>query len=187
MNASKIAACVITTATVAITAPEIATAAPYCAADFCATLVDSPARDILSRTVTFRVEGKGIRNVELVPQYNYSPIVATFNTSPDGTFATLQLDTTQMVDQRMPPVRILAFDRPAGDATAHEILAMPVRTFYIRNTSSACAQFDTINHTSDGFPALLSGEQTTPHFCDPAFWAGGKQPTDCECALYQNP
>jgi len=178
----KIIAAAIATASVIGSAG----ATDYCASDFCATLVESPARDILSSVVTFRIEGKGIRNAELVPQFNYAPIFATFTPSGDGTSATLEWDTRTMQDQRISPLRILVFDKPAGDATAHQITAMPARVFYVRNSNSACVGYDTINHTSNGSPALLDGSPTTKTFCDPGTWSNGVAPPDCECALHES-
>jgi hypothetical protein len=86
----------------------------------------------LSGTVRLEVSGIGMRNVELLPENGYTPRLASFNVSDDGTFAYLDLDTKQIQNGGI-ELRISAFDKPAGAPDAREIVAMPVRTWLLGN------------------------------------------------------
>lgn len=86
----------------------------------------------VSGTVTLEVKGANIANVELLPADGYLPRYAVFIVSDDKTSATATFDTTKFPDGAL-VVRISAFDTPAGSATATEIIAMPARTWNIKN------------------------------------------------------
>lgn len=72
-------------------------------------------------------------NVELLPPNAYTPRYGIFAVSPDGTVATFAVDTRKMPNGEMFPVRIAAFDKPAGAPGAIETTAMPMRRWIVRN------------------------------------------------------
>jgi hypothetical protein len=82
--------------------------------------------------VRLEVSGTGMQNVELLPESAYLPKLASFNVSADGTSAYLDLDTKQIPDGGI-KLRIVAFDQPAGTPNAGEVVAMPTRTWLIKN------------------------------------------------------
>lgn len=92
----------------------------------------------LVKTVTLRVTGTSLFNVELLPAAGYAPLYGRFTIAPDHTSATLQFDTSALPDGDY-QFRIAAFDGLAGDPTAHEVTAMSARTWTLLNYSKACA------------------------------------------------
>lgn len=93
-----------------------------------------PANDAtMSGIVRMEVHGQGIQNVELLPATGYAPRIGVFNISADRTSAWLDFDTRMQPDGTV-NVRISAFDRPAGQAGAQEVVVMPARRWTVRNT-----------------------------------------------------
>lgn len=100
---------------------------------FAATVTQAPEdTSILSGTIRLEVQGGNIRNVELLPENGYAPRLAPFFVSDDGTLAYLDLDT-RVIPNGGIKLRISAFDAPTGAAGAREVIAMPTRTWLIRN------------------------------------------------------
>mgnify|MGYP003575377924 CR=1 FL=1 len=147
-----------------------------------------PHGSSLSGIVRLEVRGSGIENVELLPVSGYLPRLGLFNISADRTFAWLDLDTTALPDSRLQPMRVSAFNRPAGAPGAQEIIAMPARTWFVRNHggNSQCIAYATINQLPDQRPALLDGKPAPILFCEPSHWPNGVMPQDCECVLFGN-
>ncbi|WP_192804889.1 DUF3466 family protein [Noviherbaspirillum aerium] len=71
-------------------------------------------------------------NVELLPANGYAPRLGVFSISEDGTVAWLDLDSTTLPNGLI-NARVSAFDLPAGQAGATEVVAMPARTWNISN------------------------------------------------------
>lgn len=82
--------------------------------------------------VTVEVQGTGIKNVELLPAGGYTPIIANFVESFDGTFAFLDVDTSTLPAGPM-DVRVSAFDTPPGQSGAREIVVMHARQWIVRH------------------------------------------------------
>lgn len=88
--------------------------------------------ETVSGITRLEVRGKGLQNVELLPVAGYTPILGVFNVSADRTFAWLDFDTTTQPNGLL-TARISAFDVPAGQPGAREIIAMPVRQWVLRH------------------------------------------------------
>lgn len=124
---------------------------------FAATVtVAPPDGTTLSGFVKLEVRGSGLGNVELLPADAYLPIWAAFTLSDDRTIASLDLDTRILPNGPI-RLRISAFNRPAGDPTASEIIAMPARTWNINNAASSFTAA-VANAPADG--ATISGVVT---------------------------
>lgn len=82
--------------------------------------------------ITIEVHGQGMKNLELLPANGYQPILANFVEAHDGTFAFLDLDTRSLPNGPL-DVRVSAFDVPAGQPGAKELVVMPVRRWLIQN------------------------------------------------------
>lgn len=82
--------------------------------------------------VRLEVRGAQLANVELLPANGYQPKYGVFRVSPDKTHAWLDFDTSTLPDGKS-NVRISAFNVPAGQSGAKEIIAMPSRTWTIAN------------------------------------------------------
>lgn len=89
----------------------------------------------LSGVVRLEVFGIDMANVELLPANGYLPRLGVFNITGDKTVAWLDLDTTRLPNGPL-SVRISAFDVPAGQPGAREIVTMPARTWNISNASA---------------------------------------------------
>lgn len=100
---------------------------------FTASVTMTPPQDALvGGFLRLEVRGSGIRNVELLPANGYSPRLGVFSVSGDRSFAWLDLDTTKLPNGVL-EARISAFDVPAGEAGAKEIVAMPVHQWRVQN------------------------------------------------------
>jgi hypothetical protein len=100
---------------------------------FAAILTAAPANDsIVAGTVTLEVQGSSIENAELLPPDAYSPRLGVFTISPDKRRATLNFDTRSLPNGTL-LARVSVFNRPAGSTGATEIVAMPTRTWLLRN------------------------------------------------------
>jgi hypothetical protein len=100
---------------------------------FSASVTMAPINgEFLSGVVRFEVRGSGMRNVELLPATGFDPKMGTFSVSSDGTFASLDFDTRPLA---IGPVdmRISAFNVPAGQPGAVEIIAMPARQWILKH------------------------------------------------------
>ncbi|WP_292931518.1 hypothetical protein [Noviherbaspirillum sp.] len=107
--------------------------APPPATPFVASVTIAPPHGaIVSGRTRLEVRGSGIRNVELLPATGYTPLLGTFNVSFDQTFAWLDLDTTTLPNGIL-EARISAFNVPAGQPGAVEIIAMPTRQWDLRH------------------------------------------------------
>jgi hypothetical protein len=98
------------------------------------------AGSVLSGIVRIEVTGYEMRNVELLPASGYLPRFGVFNITGDRTIAWLDLDTTKLPNGPL-NVRISAFNVPAGQSGALEIVAMPARIWNISNTAPPAATF----------------------------------------------
>ena len=100
---------------------------------FTANVTIAPVHgELIGQFVRLEVRGSGIRNVELLPATGYTPKLGTFNIQADGSFAWLLLDTRSLQNGPL-EARISAFDAPAGQPGAREIIAMPVRQWNVKN------------------------------------------------------
>lgn len=90
----------------------------------------------VSGIVTLEVRGQDLVNVELLPAEGYLPRWGVFTVSDNGTVARLNFDTQALPNGPL-RLRIVAFDKPAGDPNANEIVAMPARTWNISNAAPA--------------------------------------------------
>jgi hypothetical protein len=111
------------------------TPAQAAAPTFSAQVSAAPANGAsLSGDVRLEVRGSNLQNVELLPASGYTPRLGVFNISPDKTFAWLDLDTKLLaISTTAATVRISAFNVPAGQPGASEIVAMPPRTWSVTN------------------------------------------------------
>lgn len=99
---------------------------------FAARVTVAPAHGaVVSGRTRIEVRGNGLENVELLPAEGYLPRLGVFNVSYDKTYAWLELDTTTLPAGIM-AARISAFNVPAGQPGAVEILAMPARQWELQ-------------------------------------------------------
>lgn len=110
----------------------------------------------LSGVVRLEVAGNEMANVELLPAAGYSPRFGVFNRSADGTRAWLDLDTTRLPNGPL-TVRISAFNVPAGQPGAAEIVAMSARTWNISNSAPPSSTFSATVTAAPANGAVLSG------------------------------
>jgi Domain of unknown function (DUF4214) len=116
-----------------------------------------PNGGFLAGTVRLEVRGAAMQNVELLPANGYAPRYGIFNLSPDRTVAALDLDTTALPNGPF-DVRISAFNVPAGQPNAAEIIAMPARRWEIRNNAAPPAAVLAVTSvTAPAADAVLSG------------------------------
>src|SRR5207237_290297 len=119
------------------TSPRSVVKAASAPAGFTAAVTVAPAEGAtVSGIVVLEVRGSGMANVELLPATGYTPKYGVFTIPDNGTVAQLNFDTRTLTNGPI-QVRISAFNRPAGDPTASEIVAMPVRTWNINNAAPA--------------------------------------------------
>lgn len=86
----------------------------------------------VSGQITIEVHGTGLKNIELLPANGYLPILGNFVESFDGTFAFLDLDTKTLPNGPI-EVRVSAFNVPAGQPGAKEIITMSARQWTVSN------------------------------------------------------
>lgn len=99
---------------------------------FAAAVTLAPANTALVAGITrLEVRGSGMRNVELLPASGYLPRFGVFNVAADGTYAWLDFDTAALPEGTL-DARISAFNTPAGQPGATEIIAMPARQWNLR-------------------------------------------------------
>jgi len=110
----------------------------------------------LSGVVRIEVRGNDMQNVELLPAEGYLPRLGVFNITGDRTLAWLDLDTTRLANGPL-GVRVSAFNMPAGQAGATEIIAVPARTWNINNTTPPSTQFSASVTSAPGNGAAVSG------------------------------
>lgn len=126
-------------------------------APFFASVSMAPADGAaLSGVVRLEVSGNAMANAELLPAAGYAPRQGVFNLTADGTRAWLDLDTTRLPNGPL-TVRISAFNVPAGQPGAAEIVAMPPRTWHISNSAPPPAAFAAAVTAAPADGALLSG------------------------------
>ena len=100
---------------------------------FTARVTTAPMHDArVTGWITIEVHGTGIKNVELLPENGYLPIIGNFVESFDGTFAFLDLDT-RTLPNGLQNVRVSAFNVPPGQAGAKEIVVLPTRRWNVQN------------------------------------------------------
>ena len=108
-------------------------------APFSASVTSVPAEGAtVNGVVPLEVRGSGIANVELLPPTGYSPKAGVFEIGENGTVARLNFDTRGLPDGLL-QLRISAFNRPAGDPTSAEVVAMPPRTWNVKNSTGSTA------------------------------------------------
>ncbi len=128
---------------------------PY--APFFANVTMAPADGAsVSGIVRLEVSGNDMANVELLPANGYTPRFGVFNITGDHTRAWLDLDTTRLPNGPL-SVRISAFNVPAGQSGATEIVAMPTRTWNISNTGGPPEAFTADVLRAPGNGAIVSG------------------------------
>lgn len=100
---------------------------------FTASVTLAPVHgEIVSGRARLEVRGSGMRNVELLPASGYLPVLGRFSVSFDGTFAWLEFESAELPNGRL-DARISAFNVPAGQPGAREIIAMPARSWVLRH------------------------------------------------------
>lgn len=128
---------------------------PY--APFTAAVSMAPANGAtLSGIVRIEVRGYAMQNVELLPESGYLPRLGVFNITGDKTIAWLDLDTTKLPNGPI-NVRVSAFNVPAGQPGAVEIVAMPARTWNISNAASPAPAFTAAVASAPADGAAVSG------------------------------
>lgn len=120
------------------------------------TFVGYPADGAtLSGFVRLQVRGLALANVELLPASGYTPQIGVFQLANDQTHAWLDLDTTKLPNGPV-AVRASAFNVPAGQPGAVELVAMSPRTWNINNpVPSAPLTVTSASAPADG--AVLGG------------------------------
>lgn len=111
----------------------------------------------LSGIVRLEVRGQRIANVELLPSEGYTPRLGVFNVSADRTHAWLDLDTTKLPNGPI-NVRASAFNVPAGQPGAVELIAIEPTTWNISNATSSVntpLSISSVSAPNDG--AVVSG------------------------------
>ncbi|HYD81000.1 MAG TPA: hypothetical protein VEC06_14430 [Paucimonas sp.] len=126
-------------------------------APFHARIAAAPAGGAaVSGVVRLEVQGNELRNVELLPASGYAPRLGVFNITGDRTFAWLDLDT-RVLGNGAPTVRVSAFNAPAGQAGATEIVAMPARTWNVANPPPPTGGFVATVGTAPANNATVKG------------------------------
>lgn len=128
---------------------------PY--APFTAAASMAPAAGAtLSGIVRIEVVGYDMTNVELLPASGYLSRLGVFNITGDRTIAWLDLDTTKLPNGPL-NVRVSAFNAPAGQSGAVEIIAMPARTWNINNAAPPSGVFAATVTSAPTSGATVSG------------------------------
>jgi hypothetical protein len=126
-------------------------------APFFANLSMAPADGAtVSGVVRLEASGNEMANVELLPATGYLPRRGIFNRTGDGTRAWLDFDTRALPNGPV-TLRISAFNVPAGQPGAAEIVAMPARTWNISNAVSPPAAFTAVLASAPANGAVVSG------------------------------
>ena len=102
--------------------------APYFAQTWVAPLDGATIKGI----VRLEVRGNLMQRVELLPASGDEPPLGVFKITGDKALAWMDLDTTRLPNGPL-KVRVSAFDAPAGQSGAREIVAMSERTWNINN------------------------------------------------------
>lgn len=103
--------------------------------EFAAAVTQAPANNAtISGVVTITISGLNIHNAELLPEFGYLPIYASFTLSTDRTIATLSFDTTSLSD-RTQKFRVSAFNTPPNVPGSSEIVVF-TRTWTIDNAGT---------------------------------------------------
>ena len=128
---------------------------PY--APFFANMPTAPANGAtVSGVVRIELRGNEMANVELLPASGYLPRYGVFNITGDRTVAWLDLDTTRLPNGPL-TVRVSAFNVPAGQPGALEIVAMPARTWNINNAATPPSSFTAAVVSAPAEGAVLNG------------------------------
>lgn len=99
---------------------------------FSAVLSQGPADGTtISGVVRITITGGKINNAELLPEFGYTPIYATFTLAADRRSATLDFNTATLTD-RTQKFRISAYNVPPNTSGAQEIV-VATRTWTINN------------------------------------------------------
>jgi hypothetical protein len=140
---------------------------------FTAAVVTAPADGAtVSGIVALEVHGSAMANVELLLATGYTPKLGVFNISANGTVAQLNIDTQALPNGPI-QLRISAFNRPAGDPTASEIVAIPARTWTISNAlpappaEPAPTAVNAVPITVGGGPLLFNTALVSVTICRP--------------------
>ena len=103
------------------------------AAPFTGTVTMAPVHgELVNGRFRLEVHGTGMKNVELLPPSGYLPRLGVFSVDFNGTYAYLELDTATLPEGVF-DARISAFDVPAGQSGAREIVVMPARQWMLRH------------------------------------------------------
>jgi hypothetical protein len=128
---------------------------PY--APFFAGATAAPANGAtVSGIVRIEINGNEIANAELLPASGYTPRFGIFNITGDKTRAWLDLDTTALPNGPF-SVRASAFNVPAGQPGALEIVAMSARTWNINNPVLPSGAFSATLASAPAEGATVSG------------------------------
>lgn len=128
---------------------------PY--APFNASVSTAPAAGTtLSGIVRIEVRGYDMQNVELLPDSGYMPRLGVFRITGDKTIAWLDLDTTKLPNGPL-NVRVSAFNQPAGQPGAAEIVAMQPRTWNVSNAAPPASSFAAAVTAAPADGATVSG------------------------------
>lgn len=125
----------------------------------------------ISGHVTIKIVGQNIRNVELLPEFGYSPKYGSFTISADFTTATLTWDTTTL-SNRTQKFRVSAFNVPPNSSGAEEIVVF-TRTWSIANGASSTPGVSPSSIVVDGY-----GDSTMRG------WNGGTHPPEIVSNTY---
>lgn len=110
----------------------------------------------LNGVVRLQIAGNELANVELLPANSYTPRYGVFNISADKTLAWLDFDT-RLLPNGSTSLRISAFDKPAGQAGAREIVAMQPRSWSISNTALPAGAFAVTSTVAPVNNAIVKG------------------------------
>lgn len=111
---------------------------------------------VLSGVVRLQARGIDLANVELLPGTGYAPRLGVFAISQDKTTAWLDLDTRTLPNGPV-SVRVSAFNVPAGQPGAVELIAMPGRTWNISNAALPAQGFSAALTAAPPDGASVSG------------------------------
>lgn len=119
-----------------VTPPPTTNPPPSSGTTFTAAITQAPANDSkVSGTVVIKVGGSGIQNVELLPEFGYTPKYGSFTVNSAGTEATLNWNTTTAPEGAR-RFRIAAFNVPPGGSGSTEINC-GVRNWTVDNIADA--------------------------------------------------
>lgn len=134
--------------------PETPTSPGSGSTSFAATTALAPADGAgVSGRVRLEIRGSGIENAELLPASGYTPVYGTFSVSEDNTSAVLDFDTRSLPNGPI-QLRVSAFNVPAGQSGAREIIAMSPRSWTVENAAS---NPDLVSTTQATEPYVIDG------------------------------